>query len=366
MDKKVYAFGLTLIATIHVTFVPAAIAGPLKTPNAFTRGTPAVADEVNGNFAAVEVAVNDNDTRIVAITAENAALLARVAILETANAELTSVNEDMGTRLAELESFLDDLRGVLSLQNDNQGNSAVVFSGVNVHVNNGLGATDSVNGLGNLVIGYDEPQTSTNPVCSDGAFENESDCLANGGVFAAIHKTGSHTLVVGPEHNYSQAGGLLAGFRNTVNGPFAAASGGRSNRASGIHSSVSGGLLNAAVAQQSSISGGIRNRASGIQSSVSGGRGNEASGFISSVSAGEDNTASGASSSIGGGSNNTANAGSSSVSGGSFNQAQGAFSTVSGGVQNRSEGPGSTVGGGLGRSAVETNSWVAGGLSQSN
>lgn len=44
-----------------------ASASELTIPNTFSAGTPAVADEVNANFSAVETAVNDNDGRIAAL-----------------------------------------------------------------------------------------------------------------------------------------------------------------------------------------------------------------------------------------------------------------------------------------------------------
>lgn len=42
-------------------------ASELTIPNSFSAGTPAVADEVNANFDAVAVAVNDNDARIASL-----------------------------------------------------------------------------------------------------------------------------------------------------------------------------------------------------------------------------------------------------------------------------------------------------------
>ena len=63
----------------------------------------------------------------------------------------------------------------------------VWFEAVNVLVVNGLGSTDSINGLGNLSVGYDEPR------------------------FPASDKSGSHNLIVGPFHNYSSYGGFVAG-----------------------------------------------------------------------------------------------------------------------------------------------------------
>lgn len=146
------------------------------------------------------------------------------------------------------------------------GNQDAVFEGCNVRVLSGSGSTiGQVNGEGNLIIGYDE-----NTVGAD--------------------RSGSHNLVVGPEHSYSNVGGLVAGFRNTVSGAFASASGGAENVASGTGSSISGGILNTASNDLSSVSGGSDNLASGVNSSVSGGQNNVADGDWSSISGGEGHT----------------------------------------------------------------------------
>ncbi len=54
---------LTLLAVTALMTLPAA-ATDLTVPNSFTSGSPARAADVNANFAAVETAVTDNDTRI--------------------------------------------------------------------------------------------------------------------------------------------------------------------------------------------------------------------------------------------------------------------------------------------------------------
>lgn len=56
---------LIIFGTIFLSF--SVHASDLTIPNVFTAGTAAVADEVNGNFGAVEAAVNDNDSRISAL-----------------------------------------------------------------------------------------------------------------------------------------------------------------------------------------------------------------------------------------------------------------------------------------------------------
>jgi hypothetical protein len=192
-----------------------------------------------------------------------------------------------------------------------EGFPELVITGANLRVVNGLGETQTTNGLGNVIVGYNEPR----------GFEPDI-------------RTGSHNVVVGAQHNFFRVGGLVVGLINTISGDFAAVSGGVGNTASGFGSSVSGGLGNTASFDISSVSGGESNTASGFDSSVSGGRFNTASGFGSSVSGGVGNTASGFDSSVSGGVGNTAN---------------GDFASVSGG---------------LNRAAVGESDWVAGGLFQ--
>lgn len=206
------------------------------------------------------------------------------------------------TRLSRLESLLT---GVTRSGND------IYINKANVHIRDGSGSTDgTVNGLGNLIIGYNEPRTSGN------------------------NRTGSHNLIIGSQNNYKSYGGLVSGFSNEI---------------SGSYSSVSGGLNNIASGSFSSVSGGSYGIASGFTSSVSGGAVNTASGDVSSVSGGSTNIASGAWSSVSGGRNNTASYFDSSVSGGKGNKASGEWSSVSGGYL---------------RSAMGEYDWVAGGLFQ--
>lgn len=54
---------------------PLALADTLAVPNEFAAGTPARSADVNENFAAVETAVNDNDSRITAIEQRGAVLV---------------------------------------------------------------------------------------------------------------------------------------------------------------------------------------------------------------------------------------------------------------------------------------------------
>jgi hypothetical protein len=133
----------------------------------------------------------------------------------------------------------------------------VVISGANLRIVNGLGRTETTNGLGNLIVGYSELRGQNNV------------------------RTGSHNVAVGPFHNFSRFGGLVVGRFNEISGDFASVSGGQLNTASGFSASVSGGQFNTASGMRSSVSGGTGNMASGDTSSVSGGDNNTASGAIS-------------------------------------------------------------------------------------
>ena len=166
--------------------------------------------------------------------------------------------------------YLDDGQGGLA--------KTLRFHDVNVQIVNGLGATNGyptdptsispgftqTNGLGNLIVGYNEP--------------------------ADLFHTGSHNIVVGNYHTYSSFGGLVVGTRNTISGAYSSVTGGLSNTASGLFSSVSGGGENQASGFRCSVSGGVGNVASGRTDSVSGGSNNTAAAVNSTVSGGCNNS----------------------------------------------------------------------------
>ena len=215
--------------------------------------------------------------------------------------------------VAALESQVSTLEATLSKVSYNpagpNGQPTLVISGANLQIVDGTGSTaGTVNGRGNLFVGYNEFPTGGDPA-----------------------QTGSHNLVVGSEHSFTSYGGLIAGWGNSLRGPWASVSGGTLNSADGNYSSVSGGLGSNAVGDSSSVSGGYENLAIGEFTSVSGGYFNAASGRYSSVSGGARNHSSGESSSVSGGRDNVAEGSYSSVSGGSENTASGEFSSILGG-----------------------------------
>jgi hypothetical protein len=192
----------------------------------------------------------------------------------------------------------------------------IQFSGVNVQIIDGEGKTASVNGEGNLVIGYDETPGE---------------------------QTGSHNLILGEKQTFTSYGGILAGFENTMSKPFASVTGGAGNHATGEASSVTGGEGGIASGEFSSVTAGAGSTASGKNSSVTAGEGNTASGLNSSVAGGYANKASETDASVTGGESNTAKGTDSSVSGGDANTAKGTNSSVLGGWGNVAEANFSTV-----------------------
>jgi hypothetical protein len=228
----------------------------------------------------VEAAVTALQATVSAQAAQISALQAQVTALQNSNVMALNPYVSVDTT--------DTIQNATGLKGPH-----VLFTGVNVHIRSGSGSTadgtvanpdNSLTGLGNLIIGYNEPRIIS---------YNNFDLTGRGG---------SHNLIVGPGHKYESYGGFVAGSFNEISGVSSSVSGGDNNTASGNYSSVSGGGRNTASGNGSSVSGGTDNTASGEDaSSVSGGVRNTASGGFSSVSGGLSNTASGPYSSVSGG-----------------------------------------------------------------
>ncbi len=166
-----------------------------------------------------------------------------------------------------------------------QGEDTLTFSGMNLQVVNGTGSTGGTpNGEGNVIIGYN---TSSGD-----------------------DKSGSHNLVVGDLHTYSQFAGIVAGQNHSNTGSLSSLVGGDNNTATGTSSFIGGGANNTAGGNVAfvggSIIGGNSNSASGNSSFAGGGEINTANGIRSFVGGGNNNIADGNESFVGGGAGNTA------------------------------------------------------------
>lgn len=253
-----------------------------------------------------------------------------------------------------------------------------VFEGVNVHVRSGAGTTSEGctgqdfdcefrTGLGNLIIGYNEPRqpwidgfgsyvagqtsndyASTAELCAPSA---QPDFRDIDGFPLCDRREGSHGLVIGRWNNNMGHANFVAGLANDVGGHFVSIIGGQQNSATANYSAVTGGLLNRAYGFGSSVGGGYYNitglvsdPSRGRFASVSGGTFNVAEGEKSSVSGGQDNFAGGFASSVSGGINSLALGSFSAVSGGDSHTVNGAASSISGGTMRNADADFCTVG----------------------
>ena len=129
------------------------------------------------------------------------------------------------------------------------GKHTVEFSAVNLQVVDGTGATASVNGTGNLVIGY---------------AENSSNRA----------RTGSHNLIVGAQNGWTSFSDLVTGGDNQASGPNSAVFG-EDNAATGQFT-LDAGYGSTTSGSYSSILGGVRNVTSGAHAAILGGEYNQA------------------------------------------------------------------------------------------
>ena len=239
------------------------------------------------------------------------------------------------TQIAALSGRVEALESLLAGVSRNA--DTLRLSGLDLQVVNGTGSTEEMNGLGNVIIGY-----NADP--------------------AATERTGSHNLVIGDEHSYTSHSGIASGLNNNLSEVRSFVSG-TDNTASGNDSFVGGGTGNTASGSLSFVGGGDRNTASNEASFVGGGYVNTASNLGSFAGGGTGTTASGTFSFAGGGIRTTASGGRSFAAGGAGNTAGGAFSFVGGGTSNTASGVRSFLAGGEVNTASGWRSFVGGGYS---
>ena len=161
-----------------------------------------------------------------ALSAELADQQARIGVLEDRVATVQLAQVGVGTRLEQVEerqdlveAHTDDLSGELqslrsdlgTLQDQTHGVEDllayvevdpvahdIVVSGANLRLDNGSGDTDTANGLGNLVIGYDEDDDASEP------------------------REGSHNLVIGKENGYEGVASIVHGSWSVSDEDYAA------------------------------------------------------------------------------------------------------------------------------------------------
>jgi hypothetical protein len=181
-------------------------------------------------LAALQAAVATQAAQIGVLLNQITTQQSQIAAVETAvntqGGQMSSVQASIGTLATQLLAVADKLLHVTRFGND------LVINGANLHIRNGLGSTETVNGVGNLIIGYNE-----SPV-------------------EASSQVGSHNLVIGIGHAWTSYGGFVAGSSNSILRPYASVSGGTHNTAIALGASISGGGFNRAFGNWSTVGGG--------------------------------------------------------------------------------------------------------------
>ena len=179
-------------------------------------------------------------------------LLNDVALVEVILAMQETILE-LQTQVAALEAqSMPELANHLTYVDSS---STFLLEGVNLQLTNGAGPYNT-NGLGNLIIGMNG--------------DEEAD--------ATVGRGGSHNLVIGEDHAYSNTHGILHGYQATLTDRYAASIGGANNRIEGAYSAAVGGQNNQVTGQFAAALSGAGNLAGGTRSAAIGGIANEAIG----------------------------------------------------------------------------------------
>lgn len=203
---------------------------------------------VRSVLTTLQTEIDGLKTQISSLTGTNTSLQ---TALKSAQSDITTLQ----ARIKALESKpggIPDLEKYLKIETspiNGLTGPHILITGANLHIRSGSGATDdnysvsgNLTGLGNLVIGYNEPSPTGQP------------------------RTGSHNLVGGSFNSFTSTGGLVFGLRNSLSGQYAAILSGDTNTASGLNASVLGGSLNTASGLRSTVYGGLSNTAANMNS----------------------------------------------------------------------------------------------------
>ncbi len=140
-------------------------------------------DNLEAQVATLQSALDD----------EKAARARQVTELQTALFDERAARQNIDQIIADV--IIQMLDGLKHFSRDGDD---IYITGANLHIVNGTGETETKNGLGNLIVGYNEGRTGIIPN------------------LPPDDRTGSHMLVVGKENNYSSYGGIVVGVHNTT------------------------------------------------------------------------------------------------------------------------------------------------------
>lgn len=194
-------------------------------------------------LANLEAAVAALTETVNALKSENASQASAITALQTAlNKQITDQKayaDSVGSStLASARTYADGKVAPVAdkLVHFSRSGNEVYITGANLNIRNGTGVTyQTLNGLGNLIVGYNELRTGTG---------------------ATNTRTGSHNVILGFNQNYSSAGAFVSGAVNSSTNFFASVIGGTGNTSGGHYSVVVGGYDNQATGDWSTVLGG--------------------------------------------------------------------------------------------------------------
>lgn len=186
-----------------------------------------------GSTQGLQALVTDLQNQVASLSAANASLVTQLqaavtelGLLSSRLSALESNSGGGGSALASLAKYVTvDTNTINGVKGPH-----IIFTGANIHIRSGKGATDdggTLAGLGNLIVGYNE---LPNPVLVPDI----------GPCDRAL--TGSHNIVVGTGNVAGSYGGLVTGTRNCLSGAYANVLGGTQNEVSGPSSTILGGF----------------------------------------------------------------------------------------------------------------------------
>ena len=190
-----------------------------------------------------------------------ATIATQQATIDTLTTRLATVEASSVMAMAPFITF-DDAEPINEVVGPN-----IIFEGVNIHLRSGSGTTEGpVNGVGNLIIGYNEMP--------------DRDPFIDG------DRGGSHNLVMGKENRFASYVGLVHGENNAVMDENSATIAGHGHKVPGGYAAAIGGHYNTVTGTEAVAIGGGFNYSSGKLSVVSGGEYNYTDGRVSTVSGG--------------------------------------------------------------------------------
>ena len=252
-----------------------------------------------------------------------------LSVIQMMQAQITALQSQVASLEASAVPGLGDYVSV-----DDSAHTVLV-SGANLQVHNGYGANWS-NGLGNVIVGYNQLQAEQDPVDTRNGSHNM--VIGNGHYY-----TGMHNLISGGTNRALGSGGVIFGYNNKTWDNANVVLGGANNAAYGSACAILGGVLNITNGVENVVIGGQSNQTNGQKNVVLGGKENVASGWDGVIAGGDENSLIAGFGSIVGGQSNSIGTDSTdtrftAVVGGRFNVIQvGYANSIFGGINNRCE-----------------------------